>query len=244
MSFIGDVTNILSQGAGVMSPLGSIAGGVSALGSLFGKDNSMALAEKQHQWDVEENEKNRQFQAEQWQHQFDETNRYNSPEETAKRLRSAGLNASAILNGQGSSIGQSSASPSAPSGASGLNPMPDVVSQVGFQSKESLMRRLSLLGDLSKNSYLLPDTKQKLSAEIQNTLADERFKEVRTDAENYMLQLDKVFKPIERQTGVASALSNMALAVAETKLAIANGDFVNENKLKVAEDRLLTIAQR
>ena len=67
MAFIGDLTNVLSQGAGVMSPLGAIAGGVSALGSLFGKsdsDKAMELAEKQHQWDVEENQKNRDFQSE------------------------------------------------------------------------------------------------------------------------------------------------------------------------------------
>ena len=40
MAFIGDLTNALSSAAGVMSPLGAIAGGVSALGSLFGSSPS------------------------------------------------------------------------------------------------------------------------------------------------------------------------------------------------------------
>ena len=148
MAFIGDLTNTLSQAAGVMTPLGAIAGGVSALGSLFGsspEDKAMALAEKQHQWDVEENQKNRDFQSAEWTRQFNAINAYNDPSATKERLTKGGLNASAMLNGSGSSIGQSTGSPSAPSGASGLNPMPDVVSQVGFQSRESLMKRLEML---------------------------------------------------------------------------------------------------
>lgn len=247
MAFIGDLTNALSSAAGVMSPLGAIAGGVSALGSLFGSspsDDAMALAEKQHQWDVEENQKNRDFQSAEWTRQFNAINEYNDPSRTKERLTKAGLNASAMLNHQGSAIGQSTGSPSAPSGASGLNAMPDVVSQVGFQSKESIMRRLEMLGSLSKNSYLLPETKQKLSAEINNILADERFTSIKADSEEFMLSLDRFFAPIMKRAGVVQAFKDLALTDAETRLAIANGDVANEEKQNKAEERLLTIAKR
>lgn len=247
MAFIGDLTNALSSAAGVMSPLGAIAGGVSALGSLFGSsasDDAMALAEKQHAWDVEENQKNRDFQRDEWTRQFNAINEYNDPSRTKERLTKGGLNASAMLNGQGSAIGQSTGSPSAPSGASGLNPMPDVVSQVGFQSKESLMKRLEMLGSLSKNSYLLPETKQKLSAEIDNILADERFTSIKADSEEFMLALNRFFAPIMKRAGVAQAFKDLALTDAETRLAIANGDVANEEKLNKVEERLLTIAKR
>ena len=130
-SFLGDITGALNSAAGVMSPIGAIAGGVSALGSLFGSsasDDAMDLAKLQHQWDVEENQKNRDFQREEWQRQFNAINAYNDPSAAKSRLTKGGLNASAMLNGSGASIGQSTGSPSAPSGASGLNAMPDVVS--------------------------------------------------------------------------------------------------------------------
>lgn len=247
MGLLGDITGALGKVAGVMSPIGTIAGGVSALGSLFGTspaDKAAALAEKQHQWDVEENAKNRQFQKDEWTRQFNAINAYNDPKATKERLQNAGLNGSAILNGQGAAIGQSTGSPSAPSGASGLNPMPDLVSQVGFQSQESLFRRLQMLGDMSKNSALLPATKQKLDVEIQNVLNDSRFKEIKADSEEFMLSLNKYFSPHERNVGLRQALNNLALTDAETRLAIANGEYVNENKQNLAEERLLTIAKR
>lgn len=247
MGFIGDVTKVLGDAAGIASPLGTIAGGISALGSLFGSsasDDAMALAEKQHQWDVEENQKNRDFQRDEWTRQFNAINEYNDPSRTKERMQKAGLNGAALLNGSGSAIGQSTGSPSAPSGASGLNPMPDVVSQVGFQSKESLMRRLEMLGSLSKNSYLLPETKAKLSAEINNILADERFTSIKADSEEFMFALNRFFAPIMKRAGVAQAFKDLALTDAETRLAIANGDVANEEKQNKAEERLLTIAKR
>lgn len=246
-SFLGDITGALNSAAGVMSPLGAIAGGVSALGSLFGSsasDDAMDLAKLQHQWDVEENQKNRDFQREEWQRQFNAINAYNDPSAAKSRLTKGGLNASAMLNGSGASIGQSTGSPSAPSGASGLNAMPDVVSQVGFQSQESLFKRLSMLGEISKNAYLLPETKQKLSAEINNILADERFTSIKADSEEFMLSLNRFFEPIMKRAGVEQAFKNLALTDAETRLAIANGDVANEEKQNKAEERLLTIAKR
>ena len=247
MSFIGDVTKVLGDAAGLASPLGTIAGGVSALGSLFGSsasDDAMALAEKQHQWDVEENQRNRDFQRDEWTRQFDLINAYNDPAKAKERMQKAGLNGTALLNGSGSSIGQSSGSPSAPSGAHGLNPMPDVVSQVGFQSQESLMRRLSLLGDLGKSSALLPETKAKLSAEVEQVLADARYTDIRTDAEKFMLGLEKLFKPSERWFGLQQQLSDIAKAYAEMKLAIKNGELIDEEKLNKAVERLLLHAKK
>ena len=247
MAFIGDLTNVLSQGAGVMSPLGAIAGGVSALGSLFGKsdsDKAMELAEKQHQWDVEENQKNRDFQSKEWQRQFDAINAYNDPSATKERLIKGGLNASALLNGQGSAIGQSTGSPSAPSGASGLNPMPDVVSQVGFQSRESLMRRLDTLAQLGKSNFLLPETKQKLSAEIQDTLADAKYKDIRAQSEEFLLSLDKILKPIERNAGVLQALKSLALADADIRLKGSQASEADAHAAQLSEEKLLTIAKR
>ena len=247
MAFIGDLTNVLSQGAGVMSPLGAIAGGVSALGSLFGKsdsDKAMELAEKQHQWDVEENQKNRDFQSAEWQRQFDAINAYNDPSKTKERLTKAGLNGSAMLNGQGAAIGQSTGSPSAPSGASGLNPMPDVVSQVGFQSRESLFKRLEMLGNLAKNSYLLPETKEKLSAEIQDTLNDAKYKDVKAQSEEFMLALNKIIAPYERKAGLMQAMKNLALADAEIRLKGSQASEADARAAQLAEEKVLTVAKR
>ena len=247
MAFIGDLTNTLSQAAGVMTPLGAIAGGVSALGSLFGsspEDKALALAEKQHLWDVEENQKNRDFQSAEWTRQFNAINAYNDPSATKERLNKAGLNASAILNGSGSAIGQSSGSPSAPGGASGLNPMPDVVSQVGFQSRESLMKRLEMLGKLGEASYLMPETKRKLSAEVQDILNDAKYKDIKAQSEEYMLSLEKVFAPIMKRAGVSQALKNLALADAEIRLKGSQASEADARSAQLAEEKLLTIAKR
>lgn len=247
MGVLGDIASSLSSVSGVVSPLATIAGGVSAIGSLFGKspeDKAMELAKLQHDWDVAENQKNRDFQSSEWTRQFNAVNAYNDPSESRKRLMMAGLNASALLNGQGSAVGNSSSSASAPSGASGLNAIPDVVSQVGYQSQESLFRRLSMLGDLSKNSNLLPETKQKLSAEIQNLLSDSKFTEVRSKSEELALKFEKLFGKQSRSVSIQHALSEIALADAESELAIKNGEKVDEEKWHIAVDRLLKLAQK
>ena len=247
MAFIGDLTNTLSQAAGVMTPLGAIAGGVSALGSLFGsspEDKAMALAEKQHLWDVEENQKNRDFQSAEWTRQFNAINAYNDPSATKERINKAGLNASAMLNGSGSAIGQSSGSPSAPSGAFGLNPMPDVVSQVGFQSRESLMKRLEMLGKLGEASYLMPETKQKLSAEVQDILNDAKYKDIKAQTEEYMLSLEKIFGPAMKSVAVVKALKDLAVADAEIRLKGSQATEADANAAKAAEDKLKSIAER
>lgn len=247
MAFLGDLTKTLGSVAGVMSPLGAIAGGVSALGNLFGsspEDKAMKLAEKQHQWDVEENQKNRDFQSQEWTRQFNAINEYNDPSKTKERLTKGGLNASAMLNGQGAAIGQSTGSPSAPSGASGLNPMPDVVSQVGFQSRESLFKRLQTLGDMAKNSYLLPETKEKLSAEIQSTLNDAKYKDIKAQSEEFILSLDKILKPYERSAGLMNALKNLAVADADIRLKGSQSNEADARAAQLAEEKLLTIAKR
>lgn len=247
MGFLGDLTNTLSSAAGVMAPMGAIAGGISALGSLFGssaEDKAMALAEKQHQWDVEENEKNRQFQRDEWSRQFNEINAYNDPAAAKERLTKAGLNGSALLNGSGSAVGNSSASPSSPSGAHGLNPMPDVVSQVGFQSQESLSNRLRILSELGKSSALLPDTKAKLSAEVENVLADTKYKDIRAKSEEFALSLDKLLKPIERSVGIQNALKTLVVADADIRLKGAQASEADARAAQLAEEKLLTIAKR
>ena len=247
MGFIGDLTNTLSSAAGVMTPIGAIAGGVSALGNLFGsspEDKAIALAEKQHQWDVEENERNRQFQRDEWTRQFNLTNEYNDPSKTKERLVKAGLNGSAILNGSGASVGNSTASPAAPSGAHGLNPIPDVLSQVGYQSQESLMYRLKMLADLGKSSALLPGTKAKLSAEIENVLSDAKYKDIRSQSEEFALSLDKILKPIERSAGIQNALKNLLVADADIRLKGSQSSEADARAAQLAEEKLLTIAKR
>lgn len=247
MGLLGTISSALGNVAGVMSPIGTIAGGVSALGSLFGRspeDKAMELAKLQHQWDIEENQKNRDFQRDEWTRQFDAINAYNNPSATKNRLINANLNASAILNGSGASVGNSTASPSVPSGAHGLNPLPDVISQVGFQSRESLMKRLQILGDMAKSSSLLPETKQKLSAEVQNIVQDTKFKEVKTEVEDYMLRLDQLFKPSERWFGLEQNLADIAKAYAEMKLSIKNGELIDEEKINKAVERLLLHAKK
>ena len=64
MGVLGDIASSLGSVSGVVSPLATIAGGVSSIGSLFGRspeDKAMDLAKLQHDWDVAENQKNRDF---------------------------------------------------------------------------------------------------------------------------------------------------------------------------------------
>ena len=110
--------------------IGSLVSGLlSAGGNIAGSLISAHQAEINREWQSEENQKNRDYQSNEWTRQFNMTNEYNDPKKQVQRMVSAGLNPAAL---EGAS-GVSGATPSAPSGASTSpsNPMPETFANLG-----------------------------------------------------------------------------------------------------------------
>lgn len=101
-----------------------------------------------------------------------------------------------------------------------------------------------MLGDLAKNASLLPATKEKLNAEIDNILNDSKYKDVKAQSEEFMLTLDKYFKPYERNSALMQAYKSLAVADADIRLKGSQATESDEKAAQIAQDRLLTIAKR
>lgn len=106
-----------------MSLIGAIG---SLAGNIFGSSSTrstnrtnMKIAQMNNDFAAAEAEKNRNFQAQQWQKQFDATNKYNTPSNQRALLEEAGYNPYALLggtNGMSSGATAPAGSQASPSG--------------------------------------------------------------------------------------------------------------------------------
>lgn len=84
----------------LLGAIGSLAGNIFGSSSTRSTNRTnMKIAQMNNQFAAVEAEKNRDFQAQQWQKQFDATNKYNTPSNQRALLEEAGYNPYALLGG-------------------------------------------------------------------------------------------------------------------------------------------------
>lgn len=194
----------------------SVAG---SIGSWFSGRSSIA---QQQDWQRD----NMRLQQQNWEKQFNMTNEYNDPKNVVQRYFAAGISPSAAFGG--STVGQSSASPSL--GAIG--------SPVGFpswiqnpmQGFSSIAQALSSLGSHFQSSALGKSLLQKLGLELENMQIDNETKQ-------FYLKLDKLNLPKRQQWEIKNLIEENNKLRSDVNVA-------NQTELLAIEQRYKTIAER
>lgn len=224
---------------GFLDVLGGFGLGASALNtfkSWFSNDYEETAA-RNREWQSEENQKNRDWQSSEWSRQFDLTNEYNDPSNQVARLAKAGINPAVAFQGANAGVGQSSASPSAPSGASSsvTTPFPDSVLTQGFQSADAFNRAIESYSKLRANEADVP-LKKAYEHFLKNQASHEAVKQ---ELDEFDYQMKLVYGEALENQRVNQALANYKHTLADTLLKAAQTGEANEHSLELAALRLL-----
>lgn len=248
MNFMGVLGSGLSAATNFLSSPWS--GAVGALSSLFSQEsnlqNQQKLMQQNQAFQAAEAVKNREFQASQWQKQFDLTNAYNDPKQVVNRLTAAGLNPSQILSGGSASAASGNASPiGAPSGSALASPSPDYSGIItsGYQSMTALSQHLKQLNEAKKTAIELPYVGRQLDASIGETVARMQTEEAKAAALRLENELTQVFGKSIRSAELSKLISETLKAFNEAQLAKESGKLVSEQALTEATKRLVNYAQ-
>lgn len=169
------------------------------------------------QLNAEENARQRAFQSDMWNHQFNRSTDYRL---IADRLRKAGINPSAMLSSVGSvpSIGNVGSAPSVSSPASASGGM------VGTSAFTTMAQLMDAKNNIRATD--LQETKQKatLSAEIDKILADAR-------ASNALADYQETNNEIVKAYGKSEKAAEILRINAEAYKAYCDGDYQKAAKL-------------
>lgn len=244
--------NVLTGGAagGILNLLGG--------GSSAAQDYEQELAERNREWQAEQNTLDRKFQAEQsylnfarnrdeWTRQFDLTNAYNNPSAIAARLKAANINPQSMAEGvtNAASSPSFSGAGSVPSGGHGFTPSSIGSSVVAgmFSQPEKLANAFNAIAQGSKTSEEVQHTKSQMLADIRSKLAEGRFEEIKAEREEFELELRQLFGKDYEKGQIALQSAQTQLAFNEALLALKNGEKVDLEKFNIEADSLLKKAQ-
>ena len=194
----------------------------SMLGSFGSWLSGKSSIAQQQDWQRE----NMRIQQENWKEQFRMTNEYNDPKNAVSRYLNAGISPSAAFGG--SSVGQSSATPSL--GSSG--------SPVGFpswmqnpmQGFTSIAQALSSLGSHFQSTAQGKSLLQKLGLELESMQIDNQTKQ-------FYLKLDKLNLPKRQQWELKNLIEQNNKLRSDVNVA-------NQEELLKIEQRFKVIAER
>ena len=257
MGFLGTLGNLISGAGSVLGMIpgvGSVAGGIAnAIGGALGSSMQTSdaqqyqqqMAEQNQKWQSEENEKNRQWQSDEWTRQFNMNNAYNDPSAVASRLRQAGINPQVAFENGTSQYG-SGASPSAPSGASGMSPSPDYSGVItrGFQSMESLANRLKILNEARKTGIESEYVGAKLDAETSKILSDMRLNDAESAAKEFALIIERQFARVRASKELRKLEADAIKSINEAYLAVSQGNYYDEAALNQSVQALVQYAYK
>lgn len=185
-----------------MGLLGSIAG--ATIGGLFGNHQANKQLEYQDKWNreqmamqVEENQKNRDFNASQAEisrnfqkEMFDETNTYNSMQNQVSQMKAAGLNPALAYSGGAGFSPASSPSGATASSSNGYSPIPAANADFTASTLAG-MRALSEIENIDAQT-------RKLSAEGSVFESDAKFRDAfnagLVEGQNVMIDTSKADK--------------------------------------------------
>ena len=205
----------------IASPVASLIGaGTSAINM----NQQKKLMQQNNEFQAAENQKNREWQSQEWTRQFDLTNAYNDPTAIVGRLQNAGLNPAQVMSGTGSSSAVSHATPSAPSGGVSATPSPDYSGVItsGFQSMQQIANSIKMLTEAKKTAKETPYVGAMLDSQIQLNLA--KFENEQAKADFQRLQ-----NQIEGALGFQIRSKELAKLVSETLLADQFSQFFRTN---------------
>ena len=224
-----------------ITTLGGIStglGAANALKSLFSSSPDYEeMAENNRKWQSEENQKNREWQSNEWTRQFDLTNEYNDPSNQVARLARAGINPALAFQGVSGQVGQSSASPSAPSGSSTpvTSPIPDSLFTRDYQSVEAFSRSIEALSRLGSNQAEKP-LKEAATRNLLNQAAHE---EVKMQLSEFEYQMKLIYGDALENARVNQALANYQNILQDTLLKAAQTGYYDNEALVAAARKLV-----
>lgn len=206
MSFLSGLTNALAPLASAMNPVGAIVGGIDAVSGLFGQSSDQRFnreqMQAQQQFSSAEAAKQRQWQSEQWERQFNMTNEYNSPQAQAARMSEAGLNPWSQA-GQAYSSNSTSNGGTIGTGANAVAPASAQDNSLGFTGRwRDLSEASKAIADADNVGIDTEFLRSTLEARIKNESARAAVQQVIADNQEEMTKkelrkLDKVIRNIQ-----------------------------------------------
>lgn len=223
----------VTAGAGLVDSV------INAFSTSSANERNIELAREQMAWQSAESEKARQASRDFALEMFDLENAYNTPLAQIERLREAGINPYVALS-QGSSqiSGQASGNASLPGLMPGgvamphVSPIPSPVS--GFLPALQAFAEIKLKDAQARKAGAETHAiNEKLQDEIDNLMADTRYKEAQASYTQLLRDIESVYGRSER----SMKLKNMA---AEFSLALAKGETEKAQKLYYDAEKELT----
>ena len=215
----------------IASPVASLIGaGTSAINM----NQQKKLMQQNNEFQAAENQKNREWQSQEWTRQFDLTNAYNDPTAIVGRLQNAGLNPAQVMSGTGSSSAVSHATPSAPSGGVSATPSPDYSGVItsGFQSMQQIANSIKMLTEAKKTAKETPYVGAMLDSQIQLNLAKFENEQAKADFQRLQNQIEGALGFQVRSKELAKLVSETLLADQEAKLKGAQIELIDVEKLE------------
>lgn len=236
----------------------------SALGGMFGafeteqvNEENAARQARQNQWQSEENEKNRQFQRDMFNEQFqaqrkewDRQQAYNTPVNQVARANAAGFNPSVTLaGGQGGLVDStiSLPSPSVPSGSSFAPGSPIQAQRIGFsdmiRSVGSVIKDVSSAGLDDVNRRLINDT---MSETIYGMRLDNATKEINKALLGITYEINnktKQNKILDLNAQFDKTIAVIALTKAQTDTEVVKLALTQAEEIKAYADANLSQAE-
>ena len=243
----------------------ALSGGLGLAGSLLGSAANSASASENLEAQREENQKNREFNAQQaelarqystrereaqqqyqsqeWQRQFEAQNAYNTPAAQSQRLKSAGINPAVYFTGsqvaQGGNTSVSAPStPSMPQAqySGGLSP-------VAFPSQipnmmSSAAQVLQALGSYEKNTSEASSTRQLIEPTIQKMLSEIGLNDVMQKYQSLMVKMEQARVPYY----VRNAAAEYADKAASVFLKVKQGEKIDWEKELIDSQKKLNKA--
>lgn len=233
-----------------LSVLGAIANPLSSLigagSSAINIGQQKQLMQQNNEFQAAENQKNREWQSQEWTRQFDLTNAYNDPSAAVQRLQNAGLNPAQVMSGAGSSNAVSHALPSAPSGGVSATPSPDYsgVLTSGFQSMQQIANSIKMLTEAKKTAKETPYIGALLDSQIKENLARFENEQAKTDYQKLQTQFEQIFGHEKRSKELAKLMSDTLLADQEARLKGAQIELIDVEKLEKNMNALVAYAEK
>lgn len=236
--------SFLSVLGAIANPLSSLIGaGTSALQM----NQQKQLMQQNQEFQSAENQKNRDWQSEEWTRQFDLTNAYNDPTAVVSRLQQAGLNPAQVMSGgaAGSAATASHATPSAPSGGVSASPSPDYSGIItsGFQSMQQVANTIKMLTEAKKTAKETPYVGALLDSQIQLNLAKFESEQAKTEYQKLQTQFEQIFGTEMRSKELAKLMSDTLLADQEARLKGAQVELIDVEKLEKSMNALAAYAE-
>ena len=227
----------------IASPVASLIG---AGTSAFNLSQQKKLMQQNNEFQAAENQKNREWQSEEWTRQFDLTNAYNDPTEVVKRLNGAGLNPAQVMSGASSSSAISHATPTAPSGGVSASPSPDYSGIItsGFQSMQQIANSIKMLTEAKKTAKETPYVESLLDSQLQLNVAKFENEQAKADYQKLQTQFEQIFGTERRSQELKKLVNETLLADQEARLKGAQIELIDVEKLEKNMNALVAYAEK